>query len=312
MNVTVVDVESLFEFNMNNLVTVTCNEERHMMLLQAESIQKFLAPCNHYVVVNEKNVNVEAWENYLKPYYTNHKLYVIPSQNLYQSPVDIAPYVTQQIYKLEISKVIKDDYLILDTKNFFIKPASLREWEHYLGCGELFSFLGPMDDYNIKANLEWEKTFHIYCEKLMTTPFPDYYSRPITPFKIDYRFWSKHKHQSVYDALLKDKDGNIIPNPSEFVYYSVFLSTVMPKFVCPDSGIIRDNELRKYHTSFYQKNKIDSFFKEILDGTLFDTLEYSNVKVCGLHRKTLTQCGPEHIEQINKYLKRKDFKFQYL
>jgi hypothetical protein len=38
---------------MKNLVTVTCNRDFQFMLLQAESIQKFLEPCHHWIVINE-------------------------------------------------------------------------------------------------------------------------------------------------------------------------------------------------------------------------------------------------------------------
>ena len=74
---------------MKHLVTVTCNKERHMMVLQAESIQKFLAPCKHWVIVNEFNVNVDAWKELLTPYYTNHELEIEVLNQLFVADMPI-------------------------------------------------------------------------------------------------------------------------------------------------------------------------------------------------------------------------------
>lgn len=109
---------------MKDLVTVTCNKHLNQMTLQSESIQMHLAPCTHWVIVNEKNADTKMWRETLSPFYTNHKLNLIFSNDEFEG----IGWHTQQSYKFWIYKYINDDYLILDSKNFFIRPSSVEAW----------------------------------------------------------------------------------------------------------------------------------------------------------------------------------------
>lgn len=111
-----------------DLVTVTCNRDYKHMVLQAESIQMHLEPCVHWVIVNELNPDKNFWKNSLQPFYTKHKLNLIFPEYF---PTGRG-WIRQQMYKFWIHKFIKDDYLILDSKNFFIRPCSLSLWDNFL------------------------------------------------------------------------------------------------------------------------------------------------------------------------------------
>ena len=70
------------------LATVTCNRDFQQMLLQAESIQRFLNPCKHVIIINESYPDLDFWNRWLKPYYTNHELVIMPRiQYTYPSSV---------------------------------------------------------------------------------------------------------------------------------------------------------------------------------------------------------------------------------
>ena len=103
-----------------DLVTVTCDLDFNQMLLQAESISKFLKPCTHWVVINDQHIDKEKWESALTPYYHNHTLKLF-TPNWNSIPSDFG-WAKQQAYKFVVSKYVNDDYLLLDSKNFFIKP----------------------------------------------------------------------------------------------------------------------------------------------------------------------------------------------
>ena len=49
------------------LATVTCNRDFQQMLLQAESIQKFVEPCKHVIIINEDKFDYNFWYRWLKP-----------------------------------------------------------------------------------------------------------------------------------------------------------------------------------------------------------------------------------------------------
>ena len=75
-----------------DLVTVVCNRDYQQMLLQAESIQKFLAPCKHWVIVNDEEPDVLFWQENLSKYYTNHELIVIPYTDLFENTNNYIEY----------------------------------------------------------------------------------------------------------------------------------------------------------------------------------------------------------------------------
>lgn len=295
---------------MNNLVTVTCNLERHMMLLQAESIQKFLAPCKHYVVINEEKVNLEAWRNYLSPYYDRHELILLSQRDLFiNDDPKLGGTHTQQVCKLEISKLIRDDYLILDTKNFFIKPTSIKEWKRYMGSTGiryLDESMFTTDIQKLKQDKVFIDAIKAYAQRLGFVKLPPYYLTPMTPFKVDYDYLSKCKVDSFKNYILKDINGNSLSAPSEFILYSFLVHY----YISPEHHTIKDHDLQKTSCAFYQNFEL--FIEELMNGTIYNHLEYSNIKVWGIHRLLLEKLDPSHIKKINEYLKQKGFNYQFL
>jgi len=284
-----------------------------MMVLQAESIQKFLAPCKHWVIVNEFNVNIDAWRELLAPYYINHELEIVALNQLFVADIPIIGEQRQQICKLEIARLIKDDYLILDTKNFFIKPASLNEWDRYIGSGEVeFVDIPPSNYHEFQPQQRgcdptWSETLKEYARTL-TIQLPPFYICPKTPFKIDYKFIKDILFTDMLwkIILLTADEKERIETPSEFIFYSL----VNRSNIYPGKNTIIDIDAQKTWTAFY--HNFEKFSEELLSGEQFNYVEYSNVKVYGFHRRLLEQCGPEHMKEINKYLKKKGFDFRFI
>ena len=137
-----------------NLVTVTCLIDQPAMLVQAESIRKFLSPCTHYVIVNEINPDLAKWRDLLQEYYTNHILILLRFTDYEGSG-----WHTQQTYKLLVGEHIDDDYLVLDSKNFFIKHCQLTEWEGRYGDGTIRN-IGDKEDF-MAASVRYLSLIHI-------------------------------------------------------------------------------------------------------------------------------------------------------
>ena len=97
----------------------------------------------------------------------------------------------------------------------------------------------------------------------------------------------------------------MINGPSEFIFYSYLID----KFIIPGKHTITNPELSKVQITSYLH--FDECSPTLLNGELFDGVEYSNTKVFGFHRKFLAMCGPEHIAKINEYLRKKGFEFQF-
>jgi hypothetical protein len=257
-----------------DLLTVTCNKDKLQMQLQAESIQKYLSPCRHWVVINDSYVCIEEWRSLLSPYYQNHQLELIDvSSNNSIFSTEKGGWSRQQYYKFALFKQIQTDYLILDSKNFFIKPVSLGDWDLVIGNGTITNF---------KSDENWKHTIQEYSSKLNVPEVFEHLSI-VTPFVF---------HKSVLD-LIEDYDSflewfaNQTVIESEFLFYSMLLHkhNLFPS----------KSELPKFHLI----TKLYDFSITQLCKLFF---EKENIKVAGLHR-TLVANFKEH-EQIlfNRWL----------
>lgn len=297
---------------MNDLVTVTCNLDKKQLLLQAESISKFLEPCTHWIIINEANPNISSWEKYLSPFYKKHDLKLISRDDLFKSESFVKGYHLQNVCKLEIGKLIKNDYLILDTKNFFIKPASIKEWDSYIGSTTIEFSGPPPEDYNkfqpnkFGNNKVWREALECYSV-FFKKEIPNYFLCPATPFKIDYGVLKQvfDKNINLYSAILFKSDGEMLNDPSEFIFYSFLIN----KKIYHGINTILNMELNKSYTAGFKKNF--NFDYELVQGNLFKNVDYSNVKVFGIHRNLIDNCDPGHIEIINNYLAEKNFQFKF-
>lgn len=309
---------------MTDLVTITCNIERHLMILQAESVMNFVEPCTHWVVVNEKNVDVHAWHDILKPYYKYHKLYVIPRRFLLSnaSADELPGHATQQVLKMMVAKLVQKDYLLLDAKNFFVQPFKMNQFDDFIGSGYLESMQKESEDDVEPAEKEdfvvkplhskyWQGSIDVYMNKLGITEVPKYYLGPRTPFKIDYDLLIERINlDTFFEDLLYYAKDQTITNPSEFLYYSL---AVNDKIV-PGTNTQNLEQPSISHTYFFENFNDDA--PMIADASVFEDedsiMNTDQISIFGFHRKFLELCGPEHIMQINRYLMNKGFKFRFM
>jgi len=270
------------------LATVTCNRDFQQMLLQAESIQRFLNPCKHVIIINESNPDLEFWNRWLKPYYTNHELVIMPRIE-YSYPVSILGtrdmygqidglsngWRSQQLQKMLLAYKFEDDYLLLDSKNFFIKPTDIHEWDNsvgsgtYMGFGAIHHFVGTYQKYSelFEKNIE-------------------YYTGPYTPFKIKREpLVSKCKISELGYKLFYPEHHNV--PASEGIFYSFIAEDEINKVV----GI-----------PFVKSLTIWGNGKPDLAKKLFEMLIEPDIKVVGLHREVLSTITASDIKIIDFWL----------
>lgn len=263
------------------LVTVTCELDLKPTLLQAESIQKYFQPCTHYIVINDKDPDMEMWDKLLSPYYTNHKL-VLLKCNWEKYPVSwqpgrIDPYDgwhSQQVIKYELYKTIQDDYLILDAKNFFVKPTTFKLWNNIIGCGQL---LDVAKNIKFSKDSVWRKTYEMYSQ--------EYNVNPTHVLQMDTPFVFRKKHLDKikdYDKFLTNFNNTTIM-PSEFMLYT-FLAY---------------EDLHNM-TSFKAHSTVWPWAKNLRFP--------ENEHVFGYHRRFLEKLPRHDIEKINNFLKQHKFK----
>ena len=263
------------------LATIVCNRDFQQMLLQAESIGQFVEPCVHVIVVNEHKPDIDFWYKWLAPYYKNHTLLIYPAI----IPNDVKDYellsgwVTQQWHKFIIAHLAYykclENYVLLDSKNFFVKPTKLDEFEYIIGSGVLSE----------EAATGFSDTNNHYAKLFNVDPIKETLA-PFTPFVIDA---SLIRNSTTMDSLKHIFFETINENPigfstSEFIFYSYLIKEQLVNYKSKSIG-----------TSLWEKD-IDSLSSKLYG------IYSANFKVYGIHRDLLNNIYPSALDYINDWL----------
>lgn len=256
-----------------DLLTVTCCRDRQQLCLQLSSIKRYLkGNFRHYIVINDipsflTKKHRRKWIEIIGKIYNNGIDFEIffPQWNTTWGEYPHG-WRSQQIYKFYYYECIKQDYIILDSKNFFIRTCSITDFSKMIGSGILAS-AHPM---YTEINDVYAKFFE--CDPL--TPL-----LPWTPFVVEYEPLKKFGTpdliaKTLYD--LKSKDGAW---PSEFIWYSYLIKDRL-KESC---------------------NKVKSnvaWTTEHLPMVVDEAMKDESIKIVGIHRNVL-----EKIRKNKKHMK---------
>lgn len=119
--------------NIKDIVTVVQLDDIHQVMFQAHSIETFIVdPITHWIIVQDRS-NLDIWKEKLQDLYKRHQLKIIPTllpvseDNRDDGSRD--GYRNQMILKLmSVNLFDSERYIVLDSKNFFIKEQSLNDW----------------------------------------------------------------------------------------------------------------------------------------------------------------------------------------
>lgn len=262
------------------LATITCIRDFHEMLLQAQSIEKYLEPCTHVVIINENindstiEVDINFWYKWLIPYYKNHTLLIYPAQGIKHNSMYNAYYSgwhTQQLHKLLIAYgdyyESDSDYLLLDSKNFFVKPAKLEDFKDVLGSGLVARHQNPFPE----ANQQYASLFN-------TQPLTDFLETS-TPFVIKSELIRKFTPDTLARIFLEPKH-----NVSEFLFYSYLVREEISNMKEHRIGtMITEHDLQNLPSMIYG-------------------IENKHCKIYGIRRALLSKITPSALDFINDWL----------
>lgn len=274
------------------LATVTCNRDLPQLLLQAESVQKFLAPCKHVIIINEENPDLDFYKRWLSPYYTKHELEILPRIE-YFYPVtgfrkSIAYFGTgvewrmQQLQKLLLAYKFDDDYVLLDSKNFFIKDISLEYYENpnFYGSGVRNE---NKNHHFIETTKTYKKMLNVHDDALTTIPG--------TPFKIHHKLLTSRCKLEELGYKLFAPEFTKVGVTSEFLFYSTLISDELSK--------VKIGDWTFTPAGVFWKNSVD--IKNI--PKLLYSMQTDHTFVTGFHRDFLASIGPKELKTINSWLK---------
>lgn len=256
-----------------DIVTIACTRDKHAVVLQAESIKLYVTTkITHWVILQDTETSHDEWHSLLQPFYQDHELKIIDNW----VDCNLNGWNQQQILKFQASKFINNDsYLILDSKNLFIKKTDLSEFSleghrHYI------------DTVMLQANFNaWYK----YIQDNLNFNLPKISWVPQTPFTVKTdtvnRLIASIDLEKFYIDFFK-----IYPHdhPSEFLLYRFFSD--------PPKNIIDYQHIIWNRTFLRQLNKIDP------------------KTVClGIHRQSLMGTTSRDKDVINLYKFLTDLKF---
>jgi hypothetical protein len=223
-----------------DLVTVTHARDKTAMLRQARSINKFVTGnVTHWVIIQDDTITAQEWLDLLTPIYTQHTLKILTNDiEIFNK---IGGWIQQQILKLTVAtKIDADEYLILDTKNFFIKETCLTDWPVKEGNGVCLPTEHFINPTSFNVWLPWISRLSFTLNKPIPSMLPD----PITPFRVK---------TSTVRQILKDIDVSKFfqtyrRDPSEFLLYAFYCDTLVRIPVLPSitawQGSISKTELK--------------------------------------------------------------------
>lgn len=274
---------------MLNIVTIVCDRDYEVFELQLESIIKFVYEFTHWIILNEEdNLNFEKWKNLIEKYYKDKNLYrIFILENFIEVKKCSDGWKRQQGLKLLISRYIENDYLILNSKNFFIRNSSHIEWKNSIGCGSV-SLASKLTDNDYPS----KQSLHNYSKYFNKKPL-DIFLTTNTPFYIQKKYIDEHKiTQEAIDILLNEK------KPSEFLFYSYLIN----------DELLHDRIKNIKHKTFWHQDLAKDC--NLLHDLLTAYAVNNNV-IFGFHRQFLALIQDDsEIEEINFFLKHIGFNFR--
>lgn len=196
---------------MDQLLIVTCYRDAQQFLIQCQSIGENLESCCVNIVINEHYADpwVQWFDTNVAKYLTNHSVQIYKWTDFVSNYTELSAndYNKQQLYKLLFATKTDCPYVVLDSKDWVVRPVSLN------------TFHSSQRAQNIAYLF---RTFYQYCQ--------DRWGRcnvrgHITPYRMDNtvvcklldQFASVAELSALFDQYTTDHSF-----PSEFIMYDVF------------------------------------------------------------------------------------------
>jgi hypothetical protein len=256
-----------------DFITVACERDFELIKLQAESMDKFVDPCTHWIFVNDVFPNKKKWREALAPYYTKHKLNLI-FHKWYHYLYAPDGFIRHAAYKLLMVKLIDYDFVALDPKNFFIKSCNVNDWKDIIGSGRI-----GWDPRWLAASERYAKRFNVplITDKMLISECPFVY---------------KHDRLKQLGDIDKFIRWYLFGAACETMLYSYLVADLIEK----DTKHIYTNK-----TMWVGSPPVT---QELLN----DMTNDPNIKVAGFHRFYRYTTSKEGFELLNSWLASYGFK----
>lgn len=254
-----------------NILTITCEMDINDIIRQARSLNMYNKGITHYIAPNDKENNIQLWENLLKPHYKNNKLVILDIDISHYTPLfyKFNGYDTQQLLKLLASEYIKDDYLVLDSKDIIIKELDKSFWMSLECNGKIIKLDSITDKMKVKC-------IENYC-KYFGCIVPEFLYDNLVPFYINYNIIKERRNfKKDLKWFFRQK------SKYEFLFYSML--------------ILSKKEIK------YNKNQLKSvyYYSSKKDETF--THDNDFVEILSVHRNFIRNMTENTRKNLNNFL----------
>jgi hypothetical protein len=227
-----------------DIVTITCDRDLKIQKLQSHSIGRYVTTsCKHWIIINQSKLPLSYWENQLYPLYRKDQSVKILTLPLEITTAEHQGWVRQQVLKFKIAEFVSSDtYLILDSKNIFIKNIDLNDWPIPEGNG-------------VKCNINHEDEKWLpwlnYVANSTGLEMPELFWTPETPF----RFYTESARQLLSTIDVEKLFFSYSQTPQcEFMLYSLFKKT-------EPIGITKPCKPHWFHTGLPDSLEFEEYYK---------------------------------------------------
>ena len=153
------------------LVVVACIRDLEQLYIMFKSIEKYLSPCKFVIVVNEDDNGVVLWNMWFSEnshYLSKHQVQIFTRKEVLSKQVaewhtnnsNVVwaandGWISQNILKICVAeKINTKEYILLDSKNFFIKPTKLSDIRRHQKHKVFTSFYN-VEEYSYVWGKDW-------------------------------------------------------------------------------------------------------------------------------------------------------------
>src|SRR6056300_1081890 len=263
------------------LVVVTHHGDKWKLEMLCKSMSAFLDTCDVHIVYNEIKSKYDEWcewfekinSSYLKRF----------SVTTCQKKIDVnSGWISQQILKILVAKDIRTpEYVLLDSKNFFIKKSNINEIVN----------TKPTDGWLKLDQVQWAK---LCCEKLglklqlyLRTNDTPYVLKTDVARKLVKEFGTDKDFIDWFDTI----SIRAYISPAEFILYELFEIKSGNR---DTTGVDTGNNTTLWSYQMYDYN-MD--LQQLVDYIKFRSEKY-NVNISGFHRSLHDLLSQKDIEYI--------------
>lgn len=287
------------------LVVVTCYRDLKPLHIMFRSIKKYLEPANIVIIVNEcDDMKWLTWYDRTSVLLSDHNVKVVyrkdfVDDSLYKLNLMFDGWWLHGILKITASNVVDTgEYVLLDSKNFFVRPTKLENIKRRFGT-DIFSDIGWdigwVSAVTSKLSNPLINLISPHCKLLLESSEMPYIINTSYAHQLIGHFGGLHSFVKWYLTVCYNTFACKLANPPEDKRQVFVTECYLYELFCSlELGVKHQGEVEKNSWVLWNK-KYGQIPKEPIDQIP------ESVHVGGIHREYIRESSKAEIDSIYEY-----------